>query len=178
MKLSELANEIIENWAKPKGLCDRTQAQALAQHSKTEEEVGELLAEIQSYESWTHTVGFDGLKPARDRIKIEAGDVLVTLIIQCEIQGYSIKDALILVQYQPDFPISYYVRAMRGWIEADGVKTVKLEMGVIAIALEKLIKPYNLTLLECLEAAWEKIRDRTGQTIDGVFVKSEDLPSA
>ena len=28
---------------------------------------------------------------------------------------------------------------------------------------------------ECLEAAWDEIKGRTGKTIGGVFVKSEDL---
>lgn len=33
----------------------------------------------------------------------------------------------------------------------------------------------GLTPDECLEAAWDEIKGRTGKLIDGVFVKSEDL---
>jgi hypothetical protein len=42
-------------------------------------------------------------------------------------------------------------------------------------ALKDTIRHYELTIEECLEAAWLKIRDLTGCTIDSVFVKTEDL---
>ena len=34
---------------------------------------------------------------------------------------------------------------------------------------------YGFTMLECLEHAYEQIKDRKGKMIDGVFVKEEDL---
>lgn len=34
---------------------------------------------------------------------------------------------------------------------------------------------YNMTLEECVAAAWDEIKDRTGRMVDGVFVKSADL---
>ena len=32
-----------------------------------------------------------------------------------------------------------------------------------------------MTLTECLELAWNEIKDRQGKMVDGVFVKSSDL---
>lgn len=34
---------------------------------------------------------------------------------------------------------------------------------------------YGFTMIECLEHAYEQIKDRKGKMIDGVFVKEEDL---
>jgi len=33
----------------------------------------------------------------------------------------------------------------------------------------------NLTIEQCLEKAWDDIKDRKGKMIDGVFVKESDL---
>lgn len=52
---------------------------------------------------------------------------------------------------------------------------VKLEMGDILVTL--IIECYQLEIdpVDCLELAYEKIKDRGGKTINGTFVKQEDL---
>ena len=37
-----------------------------------------------------------------------------------------------------------------------------------------IIERNNLTLEECLQKAWEDIKDRKGRMVDGVFIKSGD----
>ena len=44
------------------------------------------------------------------------------------------------------------------------------------ISLNTLAKKHNLTLKECLQAAYDEISGRTGEMVGGIFVKSEDLP--
>lgn len=52
---------------------------------------------------------------------------------------------------------------------------MKLEMGDIFVTLIILCDQLNLDPVECLFKAYEKIKDRKGKTIDGTFVKEEDL---
>lgn len=54
-------------------------------------------------------------------------------------------------------------------------KDVKLEMGDIFVTLIVLCKQLGIDCVECLEMAYEKISKRKGKTIDGTFVKEEDL---
>lgn len=50
------------------------------------------------------------------------------------------------------------------------------EMGDIIVTLIILCEQLDIDPAECLEMAYEKIKDRKGKTIDGTFVKAEDLP--
>lgn len=54
-------------------------------------------------------------------------------------------------------------------------KDVKLEMGDIFVTLILLCNQLGIDCVECLEMAYEKISKRKGKTIDGTFVKEEDL---
>lgn len=51
----------------------------------------------------------------------------------------------------------------------------KMEFGDVLVTLVILAKQLNLDWEECLSMAYEKIKNRKGKTIDGIFVKEEDL---
>ena len=51
----------------------------------------------------------------------------------------------------------------------------KLEMGDIFVTLIILCEDLGIDPVVCLEMAYEKISKRHGKTINGTFVKSEDL---
>ena len=51
---------------------------------------------------------------------------------------------------------------------------IKDGIGDSFVTLIILSKQLGLTPTECLEAAWNEIKDRTGKTVDGVFVKNEN----
>lgn len=53
---------------------------------------------------------------------------------------------------------------------------MKEEMGDIFVTLIILCKQIEIDPQECLELAYKKIKNRHGKTIDGTFVKEEDLP--
>lgn len=48
-------------------------------------------------------------------------------------------------------------------------------IGDVVVTLIILAIQNGMTLNECLLSAWLEIKDRTGETVDGVFIKSEDL---
>ena len=54
-------------------------------------------------------------------------------------------------------------------------QTEELEDGIgdTVVTLVILAMQNGLTLNQCLLAAWNEIKDRTGKTVDGVFVKDE-----
>jgi NTP pyrophosphatase (non-canonical NTP hydrolase) len=92
-------SSLVEQWAEEKGILSK--ATPLTQEMKTQEEVDELYHAI--------------LDDNRDAIKDAIGDIMVTLIIQCKMQGMDLQD--------------------------------------------------------CLESAYNVIKNRTGKMVDGVFVK-------
>ena len=57
----------------------------------------------------------------------------------------------------------------------DTRKEMKTEMGDIFVTLIILCKQLGIDPQRCLELAYDKIKDRKGKTIDGTFVKEEDL---
>lgn len=48
-------------------------------------------------------------------------------------------------------------------------------IGDVLVTLIILANQQGLDVKQCLEAAWDEIKDRTGKTVNGAFVKSEDL---
>ena len=54
-------------------------------------------------------------------------------------------------------------------------ENMKLEMGDVFVTLIILCDQLNMDPVDCLGRAYEKIKDRKGKTINGVFVKEEDL---
>lgn len=45
-------------------------------------------------------------------------------------------------------------------------------VGDVIVTLIILARQNNLSALECLQAAWDEIKDRTGQTVNGTFIKN------
>ena len=54
-------------------------------------------------------------------------------------------------------------------------ENMKLEMGDIFVTLIVLCKQLGIDCVECLQLAYDKISKRHGRTIDGIFIKEEDL---
>ena len=52
---------------------------------------------------------------------------------------------------------------------------MKLEMGDVLVTLIILAKQQDIEITDCLSMAWSKIKNRRGKTINGQFVKEEDL---
>ena len=50
------------------------------------------------------------------------------------------------------------------------------DIGDMIVVLINIAERNGLTLTECLQQAWDDIKDRKGRMVDGVFVKESDLP--
>ena len=48
-------------------------------------------------------------------------------------------------------------------------------IGDVVVTLIILAEQQGLTITECLDAAWQEIKDRKGKTVNGAFIKEEDL---
>jgi NTP pyrophosphatase (non-canonical NTP hydrolase) len=70
--------QLVEQWAEEKGILSK--ATTIKQAMKTQEEVNELCNAI--------------LDDNREEIKDAIGDIMVTLIIQCKMQGMDLEDCL------------------------------------------------------------------------------------
>ena len=51
---------------------------------------------------------------------------------------------------------------------------IRDDVGDMLVVLINIAKRNNLTLQECLEVAWNDIKDRRGKMVDGIFVKEGD----
>ena len=60
-------------------------------------------------------------------------------------------------------------------INKDTQGQIKDSLGDILVTLIILSKDLDVDLLDCLKGAYDVIKDRTGRTVNGVFVKEEDL---
>jgi NTP pyrophosphatase (non-canonical NTP hydrolase) len=49
------------------------------------------------------------------------------------------------------------------------------DIGDMMVVLINIATRNNLTITQCLEAAYNDIKDRKGRMVDGVFVKESDL---
>ena len=58
---------------------------------------------------------------------------------------------------------------------ADVTESMAIEMGDIFVTLIILCEQIGLNPIKCLDMAYEKIKDRKGKTINGTFVKEEDI---
>lgn len=161
MKEKELIGKIAQ-WAKDRNLILGSTPQK--QFIKLMEEFGELCAGI--------------ARNDKEKIKDSIGDCGVVLII-LNAQSQIEKDLSFTWEFEiepPENNIKYTIRCLNdlSWliINGNGYKRVLDEF---ILELNGYAHYYELTMLECLEHAYEQIKDRKGRMVDGVFVKEEDM---
>lgn len=146
--MKQLIQNIIE-WANQKDLIKPENAET--QYRKFLEEVGETCKAISLGD--------------KEQIKNEFGDIAVTIIILaamtggCNYLSYNFKS----IQKKPDFE----------WFVGE-VKSYDVDRRALDY-LNDVSTHYGFPIEECLESAWNKIKDRKGKTVNGSFVKEEDL---
>ena len=159
MKEKELIGKIAQ-WAKDRNLILGSTPQK--QFIKLMEEFGELCAGI--------------ARNDKEKIKDNIGDCGVVLIILNE-QLKIKKDLTFTWEFKIESPENHIKYTMRcfndlSWLIANGNG---YDLDDLTLELNGYAHYYGLTMLECLEHAYEQIKDRKGKMIDGVFVKEEDL---
>ena len=170
MKTIQELVPLIQEWAKERGIFDKSTP--FDQLLKTHEEVGELIKAC-----------YDNDKPA---IQDAIGDVLVTLINYCSFIELDvikkIKQAVELSLPELDI-ISEVIDVYRSlgrlisinMRNGDKKLSEPSEIRVFSIAnsLHEIALLENTTLEECLNIAYNEIKNRTGKMINGKFVKDE-----
>jgi len=165
---------LIQEWAKERGIFDKSTP--FDQLLKTHEEVGELIKAC-----------YDNDKPA---IQDAIGDVMVTLINYCyfmkidawiqindvlNIGDETKEDKVILSLYTlrelSSLMNSTFITMGRTYEEQP--KTIFFNFSYIIYYLNNIAILENTTLEECLNIAYNEIKNRTGKMINGKFVKDE-----
>lgn len=63
------------------------------------------------------------------------------------------------------------VQELQDAIAADDIAAARDAIGDVYVTLVMQAQMWGLTMQECIEAAWQEIKDRKGRMINGVFVK-------
>lgn len=154
---------LVRTWADDRGIT--TNGKPYTQALKLYEEFGELCSGV--------------LKNKPEDIKDAVGDVIVVLInlnainmIQLElgIETYESEtitnDAKICLG-----SISYFCNAI---LYSEDVNRTALASTNIINFLDLICENYDFTISECLTTAWNVIKDRTGKTVGGNFIKDAE----
>ena len=161
---------LIHQWAKERGIFDNSTP--FNQLLKTHEEVGELIKAC-----------YDDDKPA---IQDAIGDVLVTLINYCYmIDGDAVSffgnyKKTIWNEYAEAIATSLTLNETLSTLMRSACiykirisDTIRFFISLIFDCLYPLADLYNTTLEECLNIAYNEIKNRKGRIINGKFVKDE-----
>ena len=144
MKTLQELKPLILNWAKEKNILNKENVPV--QKLKLLEEVGETASAI--------------LKNKTDEIKDGLGDIYVVLIIMAGQSG-------------EDFDLG---ESNRFWEEAEIYELLSTiiyyDIFVDFSAILELCKRLSLDMTECANLAWDEIKNRTGKTVNGTFIKN------
>ena len=152
----------VEEWSKERNL---DTADPNKQRLKLWEEFGELNAAI--------------ARDNHDLIQDSIGDMLVVMIIYCQQLNYPIQsNRLIEVDIEvydffKDAEISKLIEGVA--FEIVGLRTSIQKIYEIVGFLNIVAERYDLFIEDCLQVAYDEIKDRRGKMINGVFVKESDL---
>ena len=166
----------IEQWAEDRNLIEGSTPQK--QFIKLMEEFGELCSGV--------------AKNKPDVIKDSIGDCFVVMVILAK-QNHidSVLETISnLDSFQPVFELdveeiiaeTVVSLGMLGMLASE-LMGQNLEMptkvdaifGSPCLSLKLISRKYNFMLTDCVQAAWDEIKDRKGRMVDGVFVKEGDL---
>jgi phosphoribosyl-ATP pyrophosphohydrolase len=139
--LSKLHGNIIE-WANEKGINNPEK-----QFLKVIEELGEFTQAT--------------LRGDREDIKNEMGDIIVTVIILYSQENYNLNLSEFHSGVQP---------SVKAGVEEFLCSLVDRNIDVL-LSISELARTYDTSMLECLNMAWNKIKDRKGKTVGGTFIK-------
>lgn len=98
------------------------------------------------------------LKQNKHEIKDGIGDIAVTLILL-----YHLEEKTLTLNTNSAGDLGFGTLAYRAVLRSETVLS----------PLEAIAQEHGTTLVECLNIAWNVIKDREGEIINGTFVKNE-----
>jgi hypothetical protein len=171
-RLLELT-ELITQWGVDRFIVQNSTP--FAQSRKTHEEVIELVEAIAGRGADSDSQHDDAwMKDIKDAI----GDIYVTLVMVCACNESPIRMDLTFVS------ITSYPKGVLDWIckqvpdlirgAVDQNISTRITARSICAGLVDLCKEYGLDFVDCVEHAYDQIKDRKGYLrSDGVFIKEE-----
>lgn len=179
----ELINNV-RQWFHNKGIIQKSNP--LKQLGKTQEELNETRDAVVKLAAVYGTINSTRLNPNSklyDELKDGIGDTVVTLIGVCEMTGYNFmgiaKDPLCR-SYREMLAGLDTIKVLDD-IQAKLLRTVAEDsfmyelIGLMLAGMQELASRYNFTLEECLQQAYDVISKRTGEVVDGVFIKDKEV---
>ena len=171
MKTIQELVPLIHQWAKERGIFDKSTP--FNQLLKTHEEVGELIKAC-----------YDDDKPA---IQDAIGDVMITLINYCYFKEV---DFIPIIRKSLKRPNTTHIslwfialqvnRKLNSLIFDEAKINVYDTLDYISFTVCEMLRPLNSIALledtaleECINLAYNEIKDRKGKIINGKFVKDE-----
>lgn len=162
----------ILSWADERNLL--TRGDVFMQLEKSREENSELTKAITKYEK--------GNTQAYDEIKDAIGDVYVTLVVASEIHGLPVYEIFKNVEFEEydSYHWQRYTNLLRVYdcelylscVYEDSLRyNTPGTLSNYIDFLNSVAIEYNFTLVECIEYAYNQIKERTGKIVDGTFVK-------
>lgn len=167
MNINDLNTHIIE-WAKEREL--DTKGTVEAQAIKTVEELSELIKAI--------------CKDKKEDIIDSIGDVYVTLVIgnmldeQVDLEKiyyYADDDGNTRIDFDKEDIINNLATSICHIVEIKRVTYSEIQLYEILQNLILTAYNYDLDFTDCVESAYNTIKNRHGKLIDGTYVKDEDL---
>jgi len=158
--MQDLINKI-EQWAEDRNIIKGTKP--IDQAMKLFSEFGELA---------------DNIGKGRD-CRDDIGDVFVVLTIMCKQQGHTITD-IIGKKPREIHDIKLYIAELSDTLtqlvlNLDNEKTFFSHSYSMSVAyLSSVANYFNCTLEECVQIAYNDIKDRKGVVYNGVFIKESD----
>ena len=108
----------------------------------------------------------------KDLLHSENADVQFMKFVE---EVFEFRESLIIIKNVGQMISQFKEQGINVYFGENLVKDMMLEMGDIFVTLVILCEQLGIDSVACLKMAYEKIKDRCGKTINGTFVKSEDL---
>jgi len=162
-RLSDLPHfPMIRNWAKERGII--TFKNETTQVLKLYEEFGELCGGV--------------LKQKNDLIKDSVGDMVVVLTNLSAIIGFDIERECNYVKKDNKaltsrILLAWTAQEMSNLLTSTSIDSSKKSIKNIFIYIESISLRHDLTIDECIDFAWNEIKNRTGKNVNGNFIKDE-----
>ena len=153
---------LVIKWADKKGILQN--GTPYKQLLKTGEEILELL----------HAIEDNNLDEIEDAI----GDIVVTLIIYAEMKKITCKRDFKNYSFKADDTAAHrlvtdYSVLLQTEKFGKSLKPIIDMHEMMMIKLHRIACKYNLNIWECLQSAYNVIKNRKGKMINGTFVKDE-----
>jgi hypothetical protein len=154
---------LVRNWAEDRGLISG--GSPFTQSLKLYEEFGELCGAV--------------LKNKPEDIKDAVGDIIIVLVNLNAINGIDLESGIETYESETisnDTKIclgslSYFCNIIQ--FSEEVRKTASASANIINF-LDLICYKYDFTISDCLVAAWNVIKNRTGKTVNGNFIKDEE----